>query len=265
MHVTERLQDKRVVIVGSATGIGAAVARRVASERAIVCLADVDFTAAEGVADTLIQQGCRAFAVPIDISDEDSVKQAFAGAIKELGGLDAVHVNAADMRALASDSDVLAEDLEIFDRIIRVNLRGHFLCTRAALPAILEAGGGAIVYTSSGSADVGEPVRPAYAVSKSGLHALMRHVASRWGRDGVTANAIAAGFTMTPERRAKLAAGKGAGNASEALMDELRKRTPSPRFGEVDDHASMVALLLSEEGKWINGQVIHINGGSFMR
>ena len=85
----------------------------------------------------------------------------------------------------------------------------------------------------------------------------MRHIASRWGREGLTANCVAPGFVMTPEMIAK-------GQVPDALIEGFLKRTPSTRVGCVDDIAAMVAMLLSDEARWINGQVIHINGGGLM-
>ena len=106
-----------------------------------------------------------------------------AASVDAFGGVDLLHANAADMTAAAilSDTDALDVDLAVFDRTITVNLRGFLLCTRHAIPRMLERGGGAIVYTSSATAHVGEPQRPAYGISKSGINALMRHVSARWG------------------------------------------------------------------------------------
>ncbi|MFZ1295180.1 MAG: SDR family oxidoreductase, partial [Pseudomonadales bacterium] len=159
---------------------------------------------------------------------------------------------------IMSDSDALSVDLEVFDRTLAINLRGHLLCTRAVLPHLLARGGGAIVYTSSGAADSAEPVRPSYAASKSGLNALMRHVASRWGAEGVTANCVAPGFTVTPEMAAS-------GNLTPELLDGFKAQLPNSRLGRPEDIAGVVAMLLSEDGRWINGQVFNVNGGALMR
>ena len=122
----------------------------------------------------------------------------------------------------------------------------------------MAAGNGAIVYTSSAAADIAEPTRPSYAASKAGINALMRHVAARWGREGITANSIAPGFVVTPEMRAS-------GNLPDGLEEMALEVTPNSRMGEVGDIAAFVAHLLSDDGQWINGQVHHINGGAMMR
>jgi NAD(P)-dependent dehydrogenase (short-subunit alcohol dehydrogenase family) len=253
-----RLTGKRIIVIGSATGIGAATVTRLAREGARVCAADINIQGASGLAEALTASGADVFATPIDVADEASVQAAFADALTRLGGLDGAHVNAADLKTIFADSNVLDEDLAVFDRTLTVNLRGALLCARAALPALLEAGGGAILFTSSGAADSAEPERPAYAASKSGLNALMRHIASRWGRKGITANCIAPGFVMTPEMIA-------GGQVPPSLLDAFLRSTPGTRVGAVDDIAAMAAMLLSDDARWINGQVIHVNGGGLMR
>jgi NAD(P)-dependent dehydrogenase (short-subunit alcohol dehydrogenase family) len=257
MH-DSRLKDKAIIVVGSGSGIGAATVRRLAAEGARVCAADINEAGARAVAGEVVAAGGEAFSVCIDLADEGSVDAAVAAAVDRLGGLDGAHINAADLRTIMQDSDALDVDLAVFDRTLAINLRGHLLCTRAVLPHLLARGGGAIVYTSSGSADSGEPVRPSYGVSKSGLNAFMRHVASRWGREGITANCVAPGFTLTPEMQQS-------GQLNEQMLDGVLSRIPGRRLGRPEDIAGVAAMLLSEDGRWINGQVYNVNGGALMR
>lgn len=254
----QRLKDKAIIVIGSGTGIGAATVRRLAAEGARVCAADINLPAAQAVAAEIAEAGGDAFAVAIDIADEASVNTAIAAAVERLGGLDGAHINAADLRVIFQDSDALDVDMAVFDRTLTVNLRGHMLCTRAVLPHLLKRGGGSIVYTTSTAADAGEATRPSYAVSKSGLNALMRHVASRWGREGITANCVAPGFVITAEMEA-------GGQVPKDFLDYAQAQTPSTRLGRSEDIAAMAALLLSEDGRWINGQVCNVSGGSLMR
>jgi NAD(P)-dependent dehydrogenase (short-subunit alcohol dehydrogenase family) len=258
-RMSKRLQDRRIIIFGAATGIGAAAAARLVSEGAKVCVADINLAGAEASARAA---GAGAFAVSVDIADEVAVSAAVATAVERMGGLDGAFINAADLRVIFEDSDALALDLAVFDRTIAVNLRGHLLCTRAVLPHLLRNPASSIVYTSSGSAHGAEPTRPSYAMAKAGLNALMRHVAARWGREGLTANVIAPGFTVTGEMKAAMEQ-----NAKEAIKwsQYFLERTPNTRLGEPEDHAAMVATLLSDDGRWINGAIIDINGGSLMR
>ena len=253
-----RLTGSKCIVFGSATGIGAATVKRLTEEGARVCAADINIDGAQKVA---AEAGGDAFALACDISDESAVQNTVERAVERLGGLDAAHINAADLRVIMDDSDALAIDLSVFDRTIAVNLRGHLLCTRAVLPHLLKNPQSSIVYTSSGSAVGAEPTRPCYARSKAGLNALMRHVAARWGREGLTANVLAPGFTVTGEMKAQMQA-----DASEAekWFDYFKARTPHTRLGEPEDHAAVVAMLLSSDGRWINGQVVNVNGGSLM-
>lgn len=249
-----RLEGKNIIVFGSATGIGAATVRRLAAEGARVCAADVNIRGADALAAGLSAAGAEVFAAQVDITNEDSVNAVVQAAF---GRLDGAHINAADLQIIMQDSDALNIDLSVFDRTINVNLRGHLLCTRAVLPRMLASGGGAIVYTSSGAADSAEPTRPAYAIAKSGLNALMRHVASRWGREGVTANCVAPGFTITAEMKA-------GGKVPPEFVEMTLRHTPSRRLGCSEDIAAIVAMLLSEDGRWINGQSYHVNGGALM-
>jgi len=251
-----RLTGKVLMVIGGGSGIGAATAQRLAQEGATVLVADLDGDAAESVAAGIIREGGCASGIACDIADENSVRDLVASAVAHFGGFDGVHINAADMKTLLRDTDALDVSLEVFDRTLLVNLRGHLLCTRHVVPELLRRGGGAIVYTSSGAAFAGEPTRVSYAVSKSGLHALMRHVASRWGKDGIRANAVAPGLVITEQLR---------DHFPPDLAAAVLKDTRSPRLGRSEDIAAMVAMLLSEDGAWINGQVLSVDGGNTLR
>ena len=250
-----RLDNKVIAVVGAGSGIGAATAQRLAAEGASVAVADINVAAARSVAAGIVADGGKATAMGCDIADDASVAAMVRATVNAYGGLDGIHVNAADMRAIMTDGDALEVSLDIFDRTLAVNLRGHLLCTRHAMPELLKRGG-AIVYTSSGAADMGEPTRVSYQVSKAGLQALMRHVASRWGKQGVRANAIAPGLVITEQLR---------GHFPEDMRQATLAITRSPRLGVSEDIAAMVAMLMSEDGAWINGQVLGVDGGAMFR
>ena len=181
------LTDKVVLVAGGAGGIGTASSVRLAEEGARVVVGDVNGAAAESVARQVTDAGGDAIAVECDIADEGSVEALVAAAVDEFGGIDRLHCNAAalDPDTIGNDTDVETISLDVFDHTLAVNLRGHVLCTRHAIPRLLERGDGAIVYTASVAAFVGEPARPSYAIAKSGLTALTRHVASNWGKRGL--------------------------------------------------------------------------------
>jgi NAD(P)-dependent dehydrogenase (short-subunit alcohol dehydrogenase family) len=141
-----------------------------------------------------------------------------------------------------------------------VNARGYFLCTRHAIPAIVARGGGAVLYTSSISAHLGEATRVAYAMSKAAGHALMRHVASKYGPQGVRANAITPSMVQH-EGWAAIPAEMAAELKSMAMNTAVIKS----RIAQADDVASLSALLMSDEGSYITGQVIALDGGTTMR
>ena len=178
----------------------------------------------------------------------------FCRALAEYGGLDFFHSNLAG--GTEGDVDALNCPEEVFDRSVAINLKSHFLATQAALPALIERGGGAMIYTSSGAASGASPWQVAYPMTKNGIHALARHVASKWGKDGIRANVLCPGLIMTEAVAQHL---------SEDQIADLAKRTPSKRLGEPGDIAAAVAFLASDDGAYINGQVWHVNGGTQMR
>ncbi len=167
------LVGKVVVVAGGAGGIGSATSLRLAQEGAAVVVGDLDAAAAQAVASQIVERGGRALAVGFDISDDASVAALIQAAVREFGALDALHANAADLtpQTIGSDTDALTVELGVFDRTMTVNMRGHLLCTRHALPELLARGGGALVFTSSAAAFIGEPERPSYAIAKSGINA----------------------------------------------------------------------------------------------
>ncbi|HEV3226430.1 MAG TPA: SDR family oxidoreductase [Acidimicrobiales bacterium] len=247
-----------VVVAGGAGGIGTATSLRLGEEGASVVVGDLNEAAAHEVARRITAAGGRAVAASFDVADDASVAALFEAADAAFGGVDCVHANAADLSVpvIMGDTDALDVDLDVWDRTLAVNLRGFLLCTRHAIPRLLERGGGAIVYTSSAASFVGEPARPSYAAAKSGVNALMRHVASRWGKQRVRANAVAPGLVVSDEM-------------SEVIPQDLQQRTlkgtRSWRLGHPRDIAAMVAFLMSDDGEWINGQVISVDGGVTLR
>jgi NAD(P)-dependent dehydrogenase (short-subunit alcohol dehydrogenase family) len=171
--------------------------------------------------------------------------------------VDATFNVGADMTTLPADTDVVDIDLDVWDRVMSVSLRGYLCAMKHAVPLMLEGGGGAIVNMSSAAAFQGEPARPAYATAKAGIGALTRHVASRWGKHGIRCNAIAPGFTATEAIRSS--------PQWPELEAKALKRMRSTRVGEPEDIAALVAFLVSDDGAWINGQVINVDGGTILR
>jgi NAD(P)-dependent dehydrogenase (short-subunit alcohol dehydrogenase family) len=249
-----RLQGK-VIIVAGAGGIGDGCARHYAAEGASILLGDLDAASAEATAAAIIADGGKAIGVALDGSDEASIVAAVGRARAEFGGVDGVHVNFASF----SDSetgDVLDLPIDVFDEVMRVNARGFLLFTRAALPALLARGGGSIIYTSSGAAHMPMASRVAYTMSKAAGHALMRHVATRFGAQGIRANVIAPGPIAHPRFEAVL---------DPDFIAQMASGTAVGRLGRPLDIAALGALLLSDEGSFITGQVLSVDGGASMR
>lgn len=251
----QRHAGKVAVCAGSATGMGAESAFRLAQEGAKVVVGDVNIKGAEALVERIRSAGGDALAKTFDIVDEASVAALFETAVSAYGGVDIMHVNAADLRIVRKDFDALSTDLSVFDRSLDVGLRGHLLCTRAAIPLMQKRGKGAILYTSSAASKTAAPSLVSYYVTKAALNGLMRHVAIRWGPEGIRANAICPGVVAT---EAVLR------NMSEEAIAASKANMPSPRLGKVEDIAALVAFLLSDEAEWINGQAVSIDGGSVM-
>ncbi|WP_242653384.1 SDR family NAD(P)-dependent oxidoreductase [Sphingomonas jatrophae] len=250
-----RLVGKVAVVAGASTGIGRATALRLASEGAQVIAgspagekAQIDSLIGE-----IIAQGGTAQGASFDATDDASLAALVDLAVGTYGGIDVFHANFADLRVIFEDSDAATVTDDVLDRTLEVNLKGMVRATRHAIPKLLERGGGAMIYTSSSASIVGEPVRPCYAIAKAGVNALVRHVASRWGREGVRANAVMPGLVVTPEKRETM---------PSDLQQQVLASGRSTRLGEVEDIAAMVAMLASRDGEWINGQSIAVDGGS---
>lgn len=253
------LSGKRIVIAGGGNGIGAGTAERLGAEGATVVIGDIHLDAARATADRVTSAGGKALAVQFDLADEQSVQVLFDTAVAELGGVDGLYNVGADVSAdvLGRDGDLLDMDVAVWRRTLEVNLIGYALTSRAALPLLLEQGGGTIVNTSSAAAHVGDQKRAAYQTSKAGINALTRHVASRWGKEGIRCNCVSPGIVLTESAQTMA--------LSPEALEFARMTIPSPRFGQPGDLAAVVAFLLSDDAEWINGQVWSISGGALLR
>ncbi len=250
-----RLVGKVAVVAGASTGIGRATALRLAGEGAQVLAGspESEQAAIESLVAEIESAGGIARGAAFDATDDASVAALVDTAITAFGGIDVFHANFADLRVIFADTDAVSVTDDVLDRTLEVNLKGMMRATRHAVPRLLERGGGAMIYTSSSASIVGEPVRPCYAIAKAGVNALVRHVASRWGREGIRANAVLPGLVITPEKRSTM---------PSDLQQQVLASGRSTRLGEVEDIAAMVALLASRDGEWINGQSIAVDGGS---
>jgi NAD(P)-dependent dehydrogenase (short-subunit alcohol dehydrogenase family) len=248
----KNLHGKSILVCGGATGIGAATVRRLCAEGAKVGIGDFNITAAQALADELRAAGGDVVAWYFDQAEEATINTLVAGAVAHFGRLDGLFANVADLQAVLVDGDILSNDSALWERTLRVNVVGTVLLLRAVLPHMLERGSGSLVMTSSDAAVIGEPERPAYAASKAGVNSLCRHVASRWGQQGIRCNVVSPGFVLTEQLDA---------NMPQEMKDRMLKGSRSPRHGASDDIAGAVAFLLSDDAQWVNGQVWRVNGG----
>jgi NAD(P)-dependent dehydrogenase (short-subunit alcohol dehydrogenase family) len=246
-----QLDGKVVAISGGASDIGRATATRLGKEGAAVVIGDVDTQGAATVADSIVQAGGRAVGLRCDVRDEDSVGAFIERAVAEFGGIDCVDHNAAWSHPRL-DTDAVGVDLGVWERVIETITRGALLVARAAIPHMAARGGGSIVTISSGTSTIGESTRVAYGVSKAALNQLTRHLAVRYGREGIRSNAIAPGFILTETAAAMV---------PPDIQRRLTDANPTGRLGTPDDIARVVVFLCSDAASYVNGQVIHVDGG----
>lgn len=253
------LKGKVALVAGGANGVGRASSLRLAGEGAKVVVSDLDQPGAAAVAEQIRAAGGEAGAVELDLRSEASVAAAVASAREMYGYIDLLHnVGFSAVHVTTKDFDITTTELADFDEMIAVTLRGYVLTCRAVIPHMIANGGGAIVNTSSLAAIRSLPtgLRYSYSIAKSGLGPLSQHIAVRYGKQGVRCNTAALGMvvsesfkkTMTPER---------------IRVSEEAVLVPKP--AEPDDIAAAVVFLLSDDARYITGQVINVDGGASAR
>jgi NAD(P)-dependent dehydrogenase (short-subunit alcohol dehydrogenase family) len=246
-----QLEGKVVLLSGGASDIGRATALRLGAEGARVVVGDTGAEMAEAVAAAVVAAGGSALGLACDVRSEESVATFVDRAVTEFGGVDAVDHNAAWSHPRL-DTDAVGVDLGVWQRAIETTTRGALLLARHAIPVMAERGGGSMVTISSGTSTIGESTRVAYGVSKAALNQLTRHLAVRYARDGIRANAIAPGFILTAT---------AATNVPVDVQRRLAEANPTRRLGTPDDIANVVVFLCSDASAYVNGQVLHVDGG----
>lgn len=252
----KRLENKVIVLAGSGA-IGGACARRYASEGASVVIGDKNPDAALAVAEEIRAGGGSAVGIELDGTNEDSIAALVALAISEYGGIDGFHANFASFADGTISVDILDLPMETYDEEMTVDARGFLLCSKHAIPELQKRGGGAMLYTSSGAAYETAPIRVAYSMAKAAIHALMRHVAVRFGPENIRANVIAPGLIMHPRLDKKF--------SDETKRSFMRSNMFKDRLGEPNDIAAMAAMLMSDDANYVTGQIIAVDGGATSR
>ncbi len=246
-----RLDGKVALVVGGATGMGRGTAIRLAQEGARVMVADRNITGAEETLELARQESQDVDMVSVDVSRWDQVQSMVDATVKRFGRLD-VQVNLAAILMLTPP---LAEVEERqWDMIMDTNLKGVFLCCKAAIPAMIDNGGGSIINISS-TAGVDAWTRSLpYNVSKAGVIHLTKVAAGQYTSEGVRVNCIIPGPFDTPQAR-------GSTQSAEAF-GSIAARQPTKRLGQPEDMASAIVFLASDEASFISGSVLTVDGGA---
>ena len=245
-----RLQDKVAIVTGAAMGIGRASARLMAREGARVVVADLNLDAAQAVAVAINGAGGRASAAHLDALDQRSIEALIEHARVTHGALHVLHNNVGGTD-MARDTTVVGMDWSCWETALALNLTSTVYTCRCAIPLMLQSGGGAIVNTTSMVAVKGD-VRPtAYAAAKGGVISFTRFVAAQYGRQGIRCNAIAPGLILTERATPR----------PQAVLDIFARQTLAPQHGEPEDIACAALFLASDEARFINGQILEVDGG----
>ncbi|MEV6233836.1 SDR family NAD(P)-dependent oxidoreductase [Saccharopolyspora shandongensis] len=255
----ERFEGRRVLITGAGSGIGQATVHRILAEGGRVVGLDRDEQGLAATAATAAENGTadRLTTAVVDIADEGSVRAGVADAVATLGGLD-VLVNAAGILRSAHTHETT---LEFWNTILAVNLTGTFLMTREALPALLESGRGVVVNFSSTSASFTHPYMAAYAASKGGIQSFTHALAGEYAKQGLRAVAVAPGSISSG-----MTTGRGPGLPEDADMSLFAKLIPAIGQGMAGPEtvAGVVAMLASDDGAFVTGTELRIDGGTHM-
>jgi 2-hydroxycyclohexanecarboxyl-CoA dehydrogenase len=244
------LDGKVALVTGSARGIGAAIAHRLADAGATVVVADLDGDAAAATAGTLAG---KAIGVGIDVSSSARVAEALAQVHADVGAPD-ILVNNAGIDVIKPFVDSTEEE---WDRIIAVNLKGPINCSRAVLDAMIERKAGRIVNIASDAGRVGSSGEAVYSATKGGVIAFTKTLARELARYGITVNCVCPGPTETP------LLGQVA-EYSQKLYDGLSRAIPLGRTAQPDDIAPAVAFLAGQDASYITGQTLSVSGGLTM-
>ena len=250
------LSGRTAIVTGGAMGIGLGIARRLAEAGARVVLADVDAVAAETAAKELHEAGHEALGIGADVANEQDVRDAIARTVAAFGSVDLL-VNNAGVYPNITLADLEPDE---FDRVIGVNLRGVYLCTKYAAERMREQGRGGCVVNIT-SIDALHPSMiglAAYDASKHGVWGFTKNTAVELAKDGIRVNAVAPGGIATP--------GTAVGGAvSEDLIAAFEARIPMGRMGDPDEIGAVVAFLASDMASYMTGSQVVVDGGALLK
>lgn len=243
-------KDKVAVITGASRGIGRSIALALAEAGAKIVAVDIDLAATEATVAELKQLGVEALAVQGNVTLADDAEKMIDAAVKAFGRVDILVNNA----GITRDGLLMRMKDEDWDAVLTVNLKGAFLCTRAAAKVMTKQRSGRIINIASVVGQMGNAGQANYCASKAGLIGLTKSNARELAKRNVTVNAVAPGFIATAMTDA----------LPEKVREELAAQIPLERLGSAEDIANAVVFLAAEKSAYITGQVIAVNGGMYM-
>lgn len=243
-----RLQDKVAIITGGANGIGRATALTFAREGAKVVIADMNENAGKTVAEEIVTQGGLATFTSVNVTDPAGVQRLVNNAVAAYGHIDILINNA----GITADARLVKMELEQWQRVIEVNLKGVFLCGQAVARVMeMQASGGVILNAASVVALYGNFGQSNYAATKAGVIGMTKTWARELGRKRIRVNAVAPGFIATDMIK----------TMPEKVMAAIQEKTPLGRMGDPQDIANAYLFLASDEAAFITGAVLSVDGG----
>lgn len=248
----KNLEGKVAIVTGAAQGIGEAYAKAIAAAGASVVVADINDVQGERVAAEIAAGGGDARFVRVDVSSVESTQAMAKATTGAFGGIDYLVNNAAIYHGMEI-APLIAVDWEYYKRFMDVNMHGALLCVRACYESMAGRGGGSIVNQSSTAAWMAMGF---YGIAKLGLNGITQSLAREIGQFGIRVNAIAPGPTDTEATRSIV---------PDVILKQILATMPISRMGTVDDLVGTCLFLLSDDSKWLTGQVINVDGGQIMR
>jgi NAD(P)-dependent dehydrogenase (short-subunit alcohol dehydrogenase family) len=248
-----RLENKVSIVTGAAMGIGKAIAVLFAQEGASVVVADVNPEAGKETADEILADGGKAIFVQCDVANTEQVKRMVESTLEAFGGIDVLINNA----GVSIDGTVVDTPESEWDRVLGINLKGIFLCSKYAIPHIAARGGGTVVNVASVAALAGLRRGAAYNASKGGAKMLTKNMALDFAGQGIRVNCLCPGATFTPMH----AAGIALADDPEAALAKKTLLRPMGRIGEADESARAALFLACDESSYMTGTEVVVDGG----
>ena len=253
MSSNDRFQGKTAIVTGAGSGVGRAIALGLASGGASVVIADLSAERAESVVSEIKSSGGSALAVSVDVADAPGVRDMVSKAVEKFGKIDILISNAGWDKVMP----FVDTDEGLWDRVIDINYRGHVACAHAAVPHMIEAGSGKIVFIASDAGRVGSSGEAIYSGAKGAVIAFSKALARETARKGINVNCVAPGLTDTP-----MLAQVSEGN--EKLMGAIIRSIPLGRVGTPQEVANAALFMASADADYITGQTLSVNGGLSM-